>query len=130
MANHVSPPVVLVVEDNLINQKVVSSMLRLLDCDYLIAQNGVEALRVLHDKAVSLVLMDCCMPIMDGMEATVKIRDIAVQVRDHDVPIIAVTAYVSNEYRKQCLAAGMNDFIEKPINMHRLHAVIMRWITK
>jgi CheY-like chemotaxis protein len=118
---------ILVVEDNLINQKIA---LRILDkklgyhAD--VVSNGREAIDSLKRLDYDLVLMDCQMPEIDGYEATRTIRDVNSAVRNHKIPIIAMTANAMNGDREKCLDAGMDDYITKPINAQELAETIER----
>ena len=116
----------LVVDDNLINQKVAAHHVERLghDCD--IAPNGLRALELLALQRYDLIVMDCQMPQMDGYEATRRIRAGAVAGADPSVPIVAVTAYASEHDRQKCLASGMNDFLVKPLRFEDLQAAIER----
>jgi CheY-like chemotaxis protein/HPt (histidine-containing phosphotransfer) domain-containing protein len=118
----------LLAEDDPINQLVGSGFLLSLGCSVDIAENGSEALRLLSQNEYHAVLMDCQMPQMDGFEATTAIRDPGSTVRNHDVPVIAQTAYVLEHNRDKCLAAGMNDYLTKPLDLASLAAVLSRWI--
>jgi signal transduction histidine kinase/ActR/RegA family two-component response regulator len=117
----------LVVEDNLINQRVAQHMLLKLGHSVDLARHGREALQHLSERHYDLVLMDCQMPEMDGFEATACIRDPASSVLDHDVPIVAMTANAFAEDRERCLAAGMNDFLPKPVQRNALAEMIGKW---
>ena len=94
-----------------------------------IVENGREALQLLAEYDYHLVLMDCQMPEMDGMEATAIIRDPGSHVRNHGVPIIALTAYALKGDRERCLAAGMDDYLTKPLDIDSLSAVLDKWLT-
>ncbi len=118
---------VLVVEDNLINQKVAVKLLARLDCAADIASNGVEALQKMQKCSYDLVLMDCQMPVMDGFEAAKAIRNTGEQFLH--IPIVALTASVLPGQRAACLAAGMNDFLPKPIVRDDLDAILRRWLS-
>lgn len=118
------PLSILLVEDNQVNQMVASSLLKKLGHEADQAENGLKALQALESKHYDLVLMDCQMPVMDGYEATRRIRE---QPRWKDLPIIAVTANVMQGDREDCLASGMNDYITKPYKRDELRAVIDRW---
>ncbi len=108
-----APVRVLVVEDNLINQRVVSTVLRKAGYEVSIASNGEEALRTLDGGAAyALVLMDVQMPVLDGLEATRRIR---ADARWRRLPILALTAHALTSDRERCLQAGMNGYIAKPI---------------
>ena len=114
---------VLLVEDNLINQKVATKLLERFDIYPVVAQNGQEAIHVLENNIFDLVLMDCQMPIMDGYAATRLLRQ-----QDFKTPIVAMTANASAEDRAACIACGMNDFIAKPYQMQILSEVLQRWL--
>jgi signal transduction histidine kinase/CheY-like chemotaxis protein len=118
--------VVLVVEDNAVNRKVVVSMLRKLGYPAEVACNGQDALNALRQGRYSAVLMDCQMPIMDGFEATRLIRGLGGEVAG--VPIIALTANAMDGDRERCLQAGMNDYLAKPLQMPELKAMLATWI--
>lgn len=116
---------VLVVEDNLLNQRVVAIGLQRLGCEVTIAGNGLEALEKAAEADFDLILMDCQMPVMDGLEATRRLRHDA---RTATLPIIALTANALQESEVACLEAGMNDFLTKPINFELLRQVLMRYL--
>jgi CheY-like chemotaxis protein len=111
---------VLVVDDNPINRKVVAGICRRLNWQSDTANDGRQAVKCLEEKEYDLVLMDCQMPEMDGYEATKVIRAQASAVKNHHIPIIAVTANVSEENREKCLGVGMDDFIPKPVKLPEL----------
>jgi PAS domain S-box-containing protein len=116
---------ILVAEDNIFNQQVVMELLRLSGASVEVANNGEEALALLELGEFDAVLMDVHMPVMDGFEATQKIRNLG---QFAQLPVIALTAGVTQEERHLCLAAGMNDFVNKPINTQQLLSTLMRWI--
>lgn len=115
---------VLLVEDNQVNQLVASSLLRKLGHSVDLAENGKLALEALDKRNYDMILMDCQMPVMDGYEATRKIRE---NPAWKNLPVIAVTANVMQGDREDCLASGMNDYITKPYNRGELKAAIERW---
>lgn len=115
---------VLLVEDNQVNQLVASSLLKKLGHRADHAENGLKAIQALEQSHYDLVLMDCQMPVMDGYEATQRIRQ---NPQWKDLPIIAVTANVMQGDREDCLASGMNDYITKPYKRDELREVINRW---
>ena len=117
---------VLVVEDNIANLKVAVRMVEKLGYRADVAANGVEAVRVLGDVRYDAVLMDCHMPEMDGFEATRAIRRNEPDGRH--TPVIAMTASALSGDRERCLAAGMDDYISKPIKLHVVAAVLERWL--
>jgi len=121
------PATVLVVEDNAINQMVVANMLQNLGLAVRTANNGVEALELLERNNFDLILMDCQMPEMDGYQTSYHIR------RDQrpvlaNIPIIALTANAMLEDRERCLAAGMNDYLSKPVSLRTLHSKLGQWL--
>jgi len=119
---------VLVVEDNLANQLVALGILEKLGLRVDAAENGVQALAALAETDCHLVLMDIHMPEMDGYEATRRIRDLRSGARNRDVPIIALTANSLAGDREKCLAAGMNDFLAKPIHPQDLAEMLEKWL--
>ena len=110
----------LLVEDNPINQKVALLMLHKLGYRVDVANNGFEALKAVASTRYDLILMDCVMPEMDGFEATRRLRNAG--GRASEVPIVAMTANAFADDRKACLAAGMNDFLSKPVRQTELAA--------
>ncbi|TAN67660.1 MAG: PAS domain S-box protein [Methylobacter sp.] len=116
---------VLVAEDNIINQQVVREFLKLSGIDVAIANNGKEALELLQHNVFDAVLMDVHMPEMNGFEATKRIRS---QAHLAKLPVIALTAGVTQEERKKCLDSGMNGFIAKPINPQQLLSTLTQWL--
>ncbi len=116
---------ILVVEDNLINQKVVTSLLRKKGYETHIANNGQEALDMLHSGNYQLVLMDVQMPVLDGLEASQRIR---AEERYAGLPIIAMTAHAMNGDRERCLKAGMNEYLAKPVDHKHLIAVVEQFL--
>jgi CheY-like chemotaxis protein len=119
---------VLLAEDNLVNQKVAVAMLRKLGCTTDVASNGQEAIDALGQHRYDLVLMDCQMPIIDGFEATRRIRSGASGSAAQEVPIVALTAHAMRGDREACLASGMDDYVVKPLDMARLQEVISVWL--
>ncbi|MBA53646.1 MAG: hypothetical protein CMK89_04260 [Pseudomonadales bacterium] len=106
-------PLVLVVEDNPVNQMVIKGYLKRLGCEVITANNGKEALDLVGQRAVDLVFMDCQMPVMDGFEATRKMREMDEPVCN--LPIIAVTANAMDADRRMCLQSGMDGYLKKPV---------------
>jgi CheY-like chemotaxis protein len=119
---------VLIAEDNRVNQKVVQAILTRFQLKPDLANNGLEALELLANKSYDLVLMDCQMPVMDGYEATRLLRDREMANHSPRTPVVALTAHATTEAREICLAAGMDDYLSKPINRNSLTAVLMRWL--
>lgn len=118
---------VLLVEDNSTNQLVAESYLKKYGCQVHTVANGEEALMAMEKCAYQIVFMDCQMPVMDGFEATEKIRQREVQHGTH-IPIIAMTANAMNEDRQRCLAAGMDGFLSKPLQPIELEKILLQWI--
>ncbi len=118
---------VLLVEDNQINQLVASEIIEDEGFQVDIAENGIQALDAVRTKPYDVVLMDVQMPEMDGFEAARIIRQ---DPAFSKLPIIAITAHALDGDRKKCLAAGMNDYISKPIDADKLIATLNRWIGK
>lgn len=116
---------ILVAEDNVINQKVVCEFLKLSGIRSVVANNGEEALMLLDHEHFDGILMDMHMPVMGGTEATERIRE---NPKYRDLPIIALTAGVTQDERDRCFASGMNDFATKPINPQHLMQVMAKWI--
>jgi CheY-like chemotaxis protein len=113
---------ILVVEDNVVNQKVALGMLARLGCRADVAANGLEALEAVHRQPYDVVLMDVQMPLMDGLEAT---REIRTQLPAEGQPhIVALTANALAEDRDSCLSAGMDDYLSKPLRAAQLVAVL------
>ena len=119
---------ILLVEDNLTNQQVAIGILKKFKLKADVATNGIEALKILETNRYDLVLMDVHMPEMDGLEATRRIRDEKSKIANHNVPIIAMTALAFSDDRERCLAAGMNDYISKPIEPNALGRALERWL--
>jgi CheY-like chemotaxis protein len=116
---------VLLAEDNITNQKVATMMLHRFGCRADVVGNGEEAILALRRKRYDVVLMDCQMPIMDGWETAAAIRELeAGQAR---TPIIALTANALSGDRERCIAAGMDDYLTKPLSLMHLHAQLTKW---
>mgnify|MGYP000241713598 CR=1 FL=1 len=118
---------VLIAEDNRTNQLVVTRMLKDAGFDITMAANGVEAVEKFTEVRPDIILMDMMMPVMDGVEATMKIREIECASHGPGCHIIALTANAMDSHRNKCLAAGMDDFLSKPINKKALLAAIHKW---
>jgi len=121
---------ILLAEDNLINAKVACSFLTRMGHIPTIAYDGKKVLEILSADLFDLVLMDVEMPEMDGIEAAQRIRNAETGPKNRDIPIIAMTAHVLNEFREKCKNAGMNDFISKPVDFYELGAVIEKHVSK
>jgi len=126
--NAFSASKILVVEDNPVNMKLICKILERSNYIPLSAIHGEEALTILQEHAdILAILMDCQMPVMDGFAATRKIREIEKYV---DLPIIAVTANVSEEDRQRCRDAGMSDYLQKPVKKQLLESTLIQWLEK
>lgn len=121
-------PCILVVEDNLIIQNLIMQQLKRLGYAAKLVVNGQEAVHAVIANAFKLILMDCQMPVMDGFTATRLIRK-AELAAGHRTPIIALTANAMEGDRERCLAAGMDDYLSKPIKLEELSVMIRRWLS-
>ncbi len=119
---------ILVVEDNRINQKVVLAMLARFQLKPDLAENGQQALELLLNNKYDLVLMDCQMPVMGGYEATTILREREQAANNIRTPVIALTAHATPEARETCLAAGMDDYLSKPISRNELSEILEQWL--
>jgi len=117
---------ILVVEDNVVNQKVAVRMLEKMGCRVDVAANGLEALDILARCPYDLVFMDLHMPEMDGLTATIEIR--RQECGDYRIPIVAMTADAMTGDREKCLDAGMDDYITKPVRKSDVQAALRNWI--
>jgi CheY-like chemotaxis protein len=122
------PIKVLVVEDHPVNQTIIRAMLTRMGCDIDMADNGVQALSAFETNTYDLVLMDCQMPEMDGFDTTRALREReALNPTMGRVPVIALTALAMLGDAERCLAAGMDDYLTKPIQLEQLSAKMQRW---
>jgi PAS domain S-box-containing protein len=116
----------LVVEDNAVNRSVALGLLKKLGLSADTAEDGEKALAALEKQTYDLVLMDCQMPVMDGYEATRRIR--ATEGAKGKIPVVAMTAHAMSGDREKCLAAGMDDYVAKPISRSALVKALERWL--
>lgn len=118
---------VLLAEDNPVNQRVMIAFVRKLGYDVSLAHDGNEALQKFEAEGADLILMDCNMPDLDGLEATRRIRQMEQARGLAETPIVAVTAHASGSSAQQCREAGMNDHIAKPVMFDALRIVMAKW---
>jgi signal transduction histidine kinase/FixJ family two-component response regulator len=118
---------ILLVEDNPANLRVTQALLETLGCEVRAAINGSQAVMAYREGAYDLVLMDCQMPEMDGYQATGMIRQIEA-VLGRSTPIVALTAHAMDGSREECLAAGMNDQLSKPLTLAALTSKLLEWL--
>ena len=125
---------VLLVEDNRVNQVVALNVLKNIGLTADVANNGEEAIQLLNQSTeetkYSIVIMDCQMPVMDGYEATFKIRKGAAGQDNLDIPIVAMTANAMQGDKEKCLDAGMDDYLTKPIEPENVSKVLKKWLLK
>lgn len=121
---------VLLVEDNSTHQRFARIVLEKAGGAVDVAQNGREALLALAERDYALVLMDCLMPVMSGVEAARQIRAGSAGVRNPNIPIVGISANAFRDNQCQCLAAGMNDWISKPVTALALLEIVERWLLR
>ncbi len=119
---------ILLAEDNTINQDVALGQLESLGCTADVVSNGREALEAVSHGAYDIVLMDCMMPEMDGYAATIKIREEELKSGRH-LHIIAMTANAMQGDREKCIAAGMDDYVSKPVQLAELRRALGKWVS-
>ena len=116
---------VLIAEDNPVNQMVAEKILHKLGCTCCVVSNGQEAIERLSEDPYDLILMDCMMPELDGLEATRRIR--AANNVMAKIPIIAFTANAMSSDEEACFEAGMNDFLPKPVTLAEMKLALAKW---
>ena len=119
----------LLVEDNVVNQEVALEMLQEQGFEVDVADNGERALQYFQDNHYAVILMDCEMPVMDGLTATRRIRELEAQRQSAPTPVIALTAHAIQGAREKCLASGMDDFLSKPFSFDGLQACLAKWVS-
>jgi CheY-like chemotaxis protein len=124
---------ILVAEDNPVNQDVATGILENMGCSVVIALNGAVAVRRLAKEKFDLVLMDCEMPVLDGLQATMRIREFEAMTAGREgggkrTPIVALTAHALADVRQKCMEAGMDDFLTKPFDETQMSKALHRWI--
>ena len=120
----------LVVEDNLVNQQVARGRLEKMGFDVHVAENGATALEMLNQERYDLIFMDCQMPVLDGYQATRRIRETEQREASTRIPIVAMTAHAMAGDRDQCLRAGMDDYVSKPFKTEELKSILERWLNQ
>ncbi|CAH0991465.1 Sensor histidine kinase RcsC [Sinobacterium norvegicum] len=118
---------VLIAEDNIVSAKVLMGMFKKLDVYCQAVSNGQEALEAVQKNSFDLVFMDGEMPVLNGIEATRAIRLWEQKNNLQPTPILALTAHVQSQYKEDCIAAGMNDHLAKPVDIHQLQLVLKHW---
>jgi hypothetical protein len=116
---------VLIVEDNIVNQRLLERIVARRGCEVDVASIGLVALRMAVEKEYHLILMDCQMPEMDGLEATRRLHD---QLREHTPPVVAITAGAMTQDRQACFDAGMDDYLSKPVRVEAVDALLDKWL--
>lgn len=119
---------IILAEDDPVNQLVSQAVLSQMGLQVQIAENGAELLRLMETDEPDLILMDCMMPVMDGYEATRRIRERENKENLPRIPIIALTANALQSDREKCLAAGMDDYISKPFNANDMNKTLQSWL--
>ena len=120
---------VLLAEDNVVNREIAVAMLELLGCTVEIAEDGREVLDAVNARSYDLILMDCQMPNLDGLNASRLIREQENRrPQRRRLPIVALTANAMEGDREQCLAAGMDGYLAKPFTFDQLHHALAPWL--
>jgi PAS domain S-box-containing protein len=118
---------ILLAEDNYVNQLVACGIMKSFGIEVKTVSNGAEAIKALETEHFDTVLMDVQMPELDGYEATKQIRDLSSNVKNHQIPIIAMTAHAGASDREKCINAGMDDYCTKPIDPDNLKEILLKW---
>jgi CheY-like chemotaxis protein len=119
---------VLLAEDNPVNQMVAIRQLDKLGYRSVLAENGQQVLDLLDQSTYSLILMDCQMPIMDGIKCTKEIRKQEKLLGKKSIPIIAMTANAMSAAIEECFSSGMSDFVSKPVKIETLQRTLQKWM--
>lgn len=120
---------VLLAEDNVTNQIVARGLLKLYGVEVVVAENGQEAVELVQSTSFDMIFMDCQMPVMDGYEATRQIRQLKDSKTPADVAIVALSANAMQSDKNDCLEAGMNDHVAKPVSQDKLFAILEKWLS-
>ena len=123
-----TPHRILIAEDNDVNRVLTQDILEFLGFVVHAVENGDLALKIALQQTFDLILMDCQMPLVDGFEATRHIRNVETEAGRTKTPIVALSGYSHSEGRGICLAAGMDDYLQKPFTINELREMITRWI--
>jgi len=124
-----TPPRILIAEDNDVNRVLTQDILEFLGFVVHAVENGDLALKIALRQTFDLILMDCQMPLVDGFEATRRIRDVETEAGHTKTPIVALSGYSQSEGWENCLAAGMDDYLQKPFTINELKEMITKWVT-
>jgi len=115
---------ILLVEDNILNQRITTFSLKKFNHEVDIANNGLEAVNKYREKEYDVILMDIMMPVMDGLESTFQIRKYEKETGgERHTPVIAITANTLDNDRDKCIATGMDEYMAKPFDMNRLNEI-------
>ena len=123
-------PNILIVDDDQLNMMVSKEYMKFFEIDYILAYNGKEALNLVYEKVIfeksniDVILMDCNMPIMDGFTAVQKINEMLIENNKSLIPIVALTANVSNVDIESCFQAGMNYYLSKPVSRREISKLL------
>jgi len=122
------PLSILIAEDNEVIRELAREILEFLDFDVHVAENGDLALQLTLQQTFDLILMDCQMPVLDGFAATRKFRSLETESGRGKTPIVGLSGHPIAEGRENCLAAGMDDYLQKPFTISELQKIISNWI--
>jgi CheY-like chemotaxis protein len=122
------PHHILIAEDNEVNRALAQDILEFLGFAVHAVENGELALKIALQQTFDLILMDCQMPVVDGFEATRRIRTVETEAGHSKTPIVALSGHPNEEGRGHCLAAGMDDYLQKPFTINELQEMIAKWL--
>jgi len=122
------PQRILLAEDNDLNRVLAQHILEVHGFAVQTVENGEKAIKKVRQQPFDLILMDCQMPLVDGLEATRQIRKMETEAGRSKTPIVALSGYTVEEAREKCLAAGMDDYLPKPFSASELKKMITKWI--